>query len=97
MAAKITESQKIQMNILYKELKTYAAVAREMGCSPTTVKKYIIPDFVVPEEIKETTIQMTELPLLDFDLFGAHPFGELCLLSDEEREEVKVLWKELVI
>ena len=42
MARKVTEEDKILINELYIKLKTYAAVARETGFSPTTVKKYII-------------------------------------------------------
>ena len=96
MAARITEDQKIQMNILYQELKTYAAVARAMGVSASTVKRYIIPDFVNPEELTITTIQIDELPPVDIDKFK-QPFGNLCILSDEEKEEIKELWEELLV
>lgn len=96
MATRITEDQKIQMNILYQDLKTYAAVARAMGVSASTVKRYIIPNFVNPENIKKNTIQVKELPPIDLELF-TKPFGELCILSDGEKEAVKELWKELVI
>ena len=96
MATRITEDQKIQMNILYKELKTYAAVARVMGVAASTVKRYIIPDFVNPEEIEIKTVQIKELPPVDINKFK-QPFGNLCLLSEEEKEEVKELWKELLV
>lgn len=96
MAARITEDQKIQMNILYQELKTYAAVARSMGVSASTVKRYIIPDFINPEELTITTIQIDELPPVDIDKFK-QPFGNLCILSDEEKEEIKELWEELLV
>ena len=97
MAAKITNDQKIQMNILYQKLKTYSAVAREMGCSPTTVKRYIIPNFINPEENKSEIIQVKELPPLDIEIFKNKSFGDLCILSDEEKDEIKELWKELII
>ena len=97
MAIRITEDQKIRMNILYQELKTYAAVAREIGCSPTTVKRYIIPDFVNPNDIEKSIIQVNELPPIDMGLFKSKSFGELCLLSDAEKNAVKELWKELII
>ena len=96
MAARITEDQKIQMNILYQELKTYAAVARAMEVSASTVKRYIIPDFVNPKELTITTVQIAELPPVDIDKFK-QPFGNLCILSDEEKEEIKELWKELLV
>jgi DNA invertase Pin-like site-specific DNA recombinase len=54
MATKVTEQDKIQINELYLELKTYAAVARETGFSPSTVKKYIIPNYISQNDIKIT-------------------------------------------
>lgn len=41
MAAKITPEQISQMVSLYSELKTYSAVAKQMGISPATVSRYI--------------------------------------------------------
>ena len=96
MATRITEDQKIQMNILYKEFRTYAAVARAMKVSPSTVKRYIIPDFVEPEEIEIKQVQIKELPPIDLNKFK-QPLGNLCLLTEEEKNEVKELWKELII
>lgn len=53
MANKVTPDDILQMNILYLELKTYAAVARKTGFSAGTVKKYIIPNFApAAEKIK---------------------------------------------
>ena len=47
----VTQADIKEMNRLYLELKTYAAVARVTGFSPSTVKKYIVPDFKIPENI----------------------------------------------
>lgn len=97
MASKITNEQIIQMNILYLKYKTYAAVAREVGCAPSTVKKYIQPNFVNPEELEVKHFE-GELPLLNKELFSnIENWGELCVLSDKEREDIKELWKEIVI
>ena len=95
--AKITEDQKLQMNILYKRLGTYAAVAREIGCAPSTVKRYIIEDFVEPEKIEKNLLVLDALPELDLSIFKGKKFGDLCLLSDEEKAEVQDLWKELLM
>lgn len=95
--ARITEEQKVQMNVLYKRLGTYAAVAREIGCAPSTVKKYIIEDFVSPEEVKQKIFVPAVLPEIDFTLFEGKTFGEVCELSSEEAEEVKELWKEMLV
>jgi predicted transcriptional regulator len=40
-APRITPSEIIEMQRLYKELGTYAAVAREMGRSASAVSKYV--------------------------------------------------------
>ena len=52
MASKVTEQDKIHMNELYLKLRTYAAVARETGFSASTVKKYIIPNYISQNNIK---------------------------------------------
>ena len=97
MASKITNEQIIQMNILYLKYKTYAAVAREVGCAPSTVKKYIQPNFVNPEELEVKRFE-GELPPLNKELFSdIENWGELCVLSNKEREDIKELWKEIVI
>lgn len=97
VASKITNEQIIQMNILYLRYKTYAAVAREVGCAPSTVKKYIQPNFVNPEELEIKKFE-GELPQCNVDLFkDIENWGELCVLSDKEREDIKELWKEIVI
>ena len=49
---KVTQEEILQMNILYKELGTYAAVSREIGRAPSTVKKYIDPNFEIIDESK---------------------------------------------
>lgn len=41
MAKKITPEQVEQMELLYSELGTYSAVAREMGISAGTVSRYL--------------------------------------------------------
>ena len=49
MATKVTQEDKIRMNELYLKYKTYAEVARQTGFSASTVKKYIISDFILPQ------------------------------------------------
>lgn len=98
MANKITQEQILEMNKLYLQHKTYAAVARIIGCAPSTVKKYIIPDFVPEEERKIKRFTHEQLPEFTGNCFiGLDNFAPLLLLSDEEFEEVKELWQELDI
>lgn len=96
MARKVTEEDKILMNELYLKLKTYAAVARETGFSPTTVKRYIIQNYVPKDSIQKNKFDL-EIPSIDYDLFKVEDFGLLCVLSKEEKNEIEELWKEMLL
>lgn len=92
----ITNKDIKEINKLYLELKTYAAVARKTGFSPATVKKYIIDGYSV---VDEDSILRFNRPLPEFDstMFRGNDWGDLCMLSDEEVAEVKKLWDELEV
>ena len=47
---KVSQDEIIRMNELYLEYKTYAAVAREVGRAPSTVKRYIDPNYI-PQKV----------------------------------------------
>lgn len=96
MANKITQEQIIEMNKLYLKIKTYAGVARKIGVSPGTVKKYIIPDFVDPQSIEIIEFK-EELPAFVPESCPKENWSEWIKLSDREKEEIEELWKELVI
>lgn len=52
---RISEDEVIRMNELYLEYHTYAAVAREVGRAPSTVKRYIDPNYksqLSPKELR---------------------------------------------
>lgn len=99
MARKVTEEDKILINELYLKYGTYAEVARQTGFAPTTVKKYIIPNFTPQSEISKRIFTSEEIPLnIDLTPFiKSDNLGEFCVLSEEEEEEIKELWKEMVI
>ncbi len=90
----VTQDVIRQMNDLYLELGTYAAVARKTGFSPATVKKYIKPDYVKPEDRHYLRFE-GPLPEFDFKMFRGKDWGALCVLSDAEVDEIRELWKEL--
>lgn len=96
MATRITEEQKLQMNILYKKYSTYAAVAREMGVAPTTVKKYIIPNFEVPQSEYINRFDSSMLPEFNPKAFENIDWNN-CVIFGDEFEEIKELWKEIMI
>jgi hypothetical protein len=98
MANKVTNEDILRINEIYYKTKVYAEVARQTGFAPSTVKKYIIKDWqpVVVENIKR--FDMNDLPDFDGFLFrGIINYGNLCVLTEREREEMKELWGELAV
>jgi hypothetical protein len=99
----MTPEKIIEVNELYLKLGTYSAVSRELGGSPSpsTVKKYIIPNYVSKKDISAArrTYHIEDLPDFDIkeyvDLIKSNNWGEVCVLSEEENAEVEELWKEL--
>ena len=85
-----------RMNDLYLELHTYAAVAREVGFTAGTVKKYIIPDY---QKIDESKIERfnEEIPDIDFTPFLCKNWEAMGLLTNEEKAQMPKLWEELAI
>lgn len=90
----------LQMNSLYFQYKNFAEVARQTGFSASTVRKYVDTKWtpVVPEEI--ITFKMTDIP--DFKeavkcFRGVDNYGDLCVLTEQEREAIKELWRELAV
>jgi hypothetical protein len=90
----ITQKEIKEINRLYLQLKTYAAVSRATGFSPATVKKYIIKDYSEPDESKFIRFDKP-LPEFDSSIFQGDDWGALCVLSPEEEKEIIELWKEL--
>lgn len=94
MAKSVTQQEIELMNTLYLELKTYSAVAKEVGRAASTVKKYIVPNF---RPIENAT---TELDIVAFDKIvkSAQPATTIASdLNAEERENMKQLWEVLAI
>lgn len=96
MANKITHDDIININKLYLKYGTYAAVARELGFSAGTVKKYIIDGF--KPDVKIRLFDENSLELFDENEFeDVDDFGSLCELSDDEKGEMVELWDEMVM
>ena len=93
--AKAVTAQEIElMNTLYLELKTYSAVAKEVGRAASTVKKYIVPNF---RPVENTT---KELDIVAFNkvVQSAQPDSTIAsCLNAEEQENMKQLWEVLAI
>ena len=86
---KVTQEEILQMNILYKELGTYAAVSREIGRAPSTVKKYIDPTFEIVDESKAIRFNREDIPtsFSTEEFLKVENIGAMCVLSDEEWKE----------
>ena len=100
MANKVTNEDILRINELYYKHKTYAEVARQTGFAASTIKKYVIPGWK-PVQV-ENIIHFDIAQLPDFTeavkIFrGVDNYGDLCVLNEDEKEELKELWKELAV
>lgn len=98
-----------EINRRYYECGVKAQVAREMGCSASTVARYIIPGWqpasVVANEIEEILERkdITPTGMGDFVLYVAaadNPviaFCEFCKLSNDEWADMAAIQQELVM
>lgn len=99
MAKAITQEKIIEINELYLKLKTYAAVSRALGGSPspTTVKKYVIPGYTPKDALIIKKFEGAPPMFSPKEFVGLDNWGELCVLSEEEKKEIRFLWEELVV
>lgn len=100
---KITPEIAEQINELYLEIGVKKRVAEIIGCSPSTVSKYIVPNYVSKKERKTYTFEGyvgDSKWLIDifktFDDPGTR-LCELCMLGKNEWEEMKELQKEIYV
>jgi hypothetical protein len=100
MASKVTNEDILRINELYYKHKTYAEVARQTGFAASTVKKYVIKDWKPVEKKNIVVFDIARLPEFDkaVQLFrGISNYGNLCNLTDYEKEEMKKLWEEMSV
>jgi hypothetical protein len=98
MASKVTSEDILRINEIYYKTKVYAETARQTGFSASTVKKYVIPGWqpVVTENI--VRFELSQIPEFDSSIFkGVDNYGDLCVLTEREREEIEGLWGELAV
>ena len=99
MPRRITVDDIKKINDLYYQCHNYAEVARQTGWSASTVRSYVDKNYnpVIENKIKRFDPN-TDMPEFDESLFeGVDNFGDLCVLSDEEYEEIKQLWEEIPV
>ena len=98
---KITDEIKIQINELYLELGVKKRVAEIIGCSPSTVSKYIIEGYVSQKD-REPVPEFDELKItgpaaLLERINSWQEFADACMLTDEEWAEMREIQKEVMI
>lgn len=83
---RVTQDEIIKMNELYLEYKTYAAVAKEVGRAPSTVKRYIDPEYIsqaIPKKLKPIDWEKLEsAPVIDISTWEPD-FLERCGIQHE--------------
>jgi predicted transcriptional regulator len=101
---KITPEIAEQINELYCEIGIKSQVAKIIGCSASTVSKYIQPDYI-PKSERIETISFNKEPT-DIKQFletivklggGAKGFCKACKMTEEEKSDLIELQKEIYI
>ena len=95
MAKRITNEDILRINEIYAATHTYAETARQTGFSPSTVKKYINPNFSSATKTFER-IEFNHMNPPTYPTTG-FKWRELMLLSPEEIEQIAELRKEVLI
>ena len=96
--ARVTSEDILRMNEIYYKTRVFAEVARQTGFSASTVRKYVDVNWKPIESENIIKFDMNDLPEFDTTCFkGIENYGDLCVLTEREQEEMKELWGELSI
>lgn len=97
---RVTNEDILQINSLYFQYKNYAEVARQTGFAASTVKKYVDKNWKPVKTENIIRFDLVNLPNFSeaTEIFrGVENYGDLCVLSDNEKEQMKSLWEELAV
>lgn len=98
MANRVTSEDILRMNEIYYKTHVFAEVARQTGFSASTVRKYVDVNWKPIENENIIKFNMNDLPEFDTTCFkGIENYGDLCVLTEREQDEMKELLKELVV
>lgn len=98
MANRVTSEDILRMNEIYYKTHVFAEVARQTGFSASTVRKYVDVNWKPIENENIIKFDMNDLPEFDTTYFkGIENYGDLCVLTEREQNEMKELLKELVV
>ena len=96
---RVTIDDKRKMNELYYQYHNYAEVARQTGFSASTVRAYVDKNYnpITEDKIRRFDPNV-DMPEFDETIFeGVDNYGDLCQLSDAEKDEIRALWEELLV
>lgn len=98
MANRVTSEDILRMNEIYYKTRVFAEVARQTGFSASTVRKYVDVNWKPVENENIIKFDMNDLPEFDTTCFkGIENYGDLCVLTEREQDEMKELWRELAV
>ena len=96
--ARVTSEDILRMNEIYYKTRVFAEVARQTGFSASTVRKYVDVNWKPVENENIIKFDMNDLPEFDTTCFnGVKNYGDLCVLTEREQDEMRELWKELAV
>lgn len=90
---RVTEEEIQEINKLYYELRSYAAVAKITGRSAGTVKKYVIEDWK-PDSEKDNNYIFNHFDLAVYESLKwkkGDNLGIYCVLTDDEKRKLRDL------
>lgn len=99
MATKITNEMISKINEAYAVTPVYAAVARQLGISPSSVKKYVTSDYIKKSEVVVKPISKDLIKSVENFTLGKESFSDpaLLFLKTAEIAEMVEFWQELSI
>ena len=98
MANRVTSEDILRMNEIYYKTHVFAEVARQTGFSASTVRKYVDVNWKPIELDKIIKFDLNNLPEFDTTPFKhVSDYGAMCILDDEEIDQIRELWKELAV
>lgn len=98
MAKRVTNEDIKLFNEIYYKTKSYAETARQTGWSAGTVSKYVDKNYTPAAPTDIIRVDISILPTeFNTDIFNISNLGDLCELTEDEKEDLPNLWKELAL
>lgn len=95
---RVQERDIILINEAYAEIGTYAGAARATGWSPSTVKRYVIQDYIPKKNIEEQPKETQEFDILPKEeLQYPDNWRETMQLTDDELQGIKEIQKTILV